>query len=52
MKELKEEINSAYKLLSTLQVSGDVVDVVAAVRAKLRRAYSLAEGKEKEAPNG
>lgn len=52
MKELKETIDSAYRMLSTLQVSGDAVDVVAAVRAKLRKAYSLAGEAAKEAPNG
>ena len=46
MKELMEEIDSAYKILSSLQVSGDAIDVIAAVRSKLRKAYKMAEAME------
>ncbi len=46
MEELKKEIQGAYELLSAMRVSGDAVDVMAAARCKLRRAWELAGGKE------
>ena len=42
MKELKQELDQAYKLVSTLRVDGDAVDVVSGIRAHLRRAWTLA----------
>lgn len=38
MDEIRKNLEAAYGLLSRLQVSGDVVDVVAAVRTALRAA--------------
>lgn len=38
MNEIKQNLEAAYGLLSQLQVSGDAVDVVAAVRTALRAA--------------
>lgn len=43
MEQVKKEVTDALAILSTLAVSGDVVDVMAAVRAKLKRAISLME---------
>ncbi len=43
MERVKKEVTDALAILSTLAVSGDVVDVMAAVRAKLKRAISLME---------
>ena len=43
MEQVKKEVTDALAILSTLAVSGDVVDVMAAVRAKLKRAISLIE---------
>lgn len=43
MEQAKKEVIDALAILSTLAVSGDVVDVMAAVRAKLKRAISLME---------
>lgn len=40
MQEIKSELESVYKLISGLTVSGDNVDIVAAVRAKLRKVYA------------
>lgn len=40
MQEIKSELESVYKLISGLTVSGDNVDIVAAVRAKLRKIYA------------
>ena len=43
MERVKKEVTDALAILSTLAVSGDVVDIMAAVRAKLKRAISLME---------
>lgn len=43
MNEVQAEINNAYKMLSSLFVSGDQVDVVAAVKLSLRRAFQMAK---------
>ena len=43
MNEIQKEINNAYKMLSSLLVSGDQVDVVAAVKLSLRRAFQMAK---------
>lgn len=51
MEELKAELKSIYNMLSTLQVSGDVVDVLAAVRSKLRKSYSMIDHLSKEEGN-
>lgn len=42
-KDLKTELDTAFKLISALAVSGDTVDVIAAVWEHLRAAYRLAE---------
>ena len=42
MSDLQKEINSAYTVLAAIPVSGDHVEVMAAVREHLRRAYKLA----------
>ena len=39
--ELKQEIDTAFGLISALLVKGDAVDAVAAAKAALRRAYAL-----------
>lgn len=44
-KDLKTELDTAFKLISALSVSGDTVDVVAAIRDHLREAYRLTEDK-------
>lgn len=50
--DLKTEIDAAFKLVSAVSVSGDVVDIVAKIRVHLREAYRLAEAAEKkEEPN-
>ncbi len=43
MSEFKTDVESIYAMLSTLQVSGDAVDVIAAVRAKLRKFRDMAD---------
>ena len=49
MNQIQVEIENAYRILSSATVSGDLVDVVAAARMSLRRAYQLAKDKEKSA---
>lgn len=46
MNDVKAEVESALAILSTLSVSGDAVDVMAAVRAKLKRAIKALESED------
>lgn len=46
MTDLQKEINEAFKLTSVVPVSGDAVDIMAAVRVHLRSAYNLAADTE------
>lgn len=41
METIKKEIDEAYAILSTIYVNGDAVDMVASVRAKLRKAANM-----------
>ena len=51
MNEIQSEINSAFTILSSAMVSGDLVDVIAAAKMSLRRAWQLAGDQEsKDAP--
>ena len=53
MSELQKELNEAYAALAAIPVSGDHVEVMAAARDHLRRAYKLAPSELREAePNG
>ena len=47
MTDLQKEINGAYNTLAAIPISGDYVEVMAAAREYLRRAYKLA-GLERE----
>lgn len=49
MNQVQENIREALRLLSALSVSGDAVDVMAAVKALLREADRLAAPEETEA---
>lgn len=49
---LQTEILTAYTQISKLQVSGDTIDLIAGVRAHLRKAYELTETKEGAEDNG
>lgn len=46
MNEIQSEINSAFTILSSAMVSGDLVDVIAAAKMSLRRAWQLAADQE------
>ena len=48
MSEIQKELDEVYKLVSVVQVSGDAVDVIATVRARLRKAYELAAAPDAE----
>lgn len=42
MKDLQEELIRAFSLISAIPVSGDGVDIMAAARERLRKAYRMA----------
>ncbi len=48
MKQILNDINQAYKLVSGLLVAGDAADTVAATRAMLRDAKNRCEEKIRE----
>lgn len=48
MNDIMNDIDAAFRMISTIPVSGDAVDAVAAARSKLRSAYAkLKEVSEK-----
>ena len=46
MKKIKQHLEEAFQLASSIPIQGDAVDVMAAVRVNLRTAYRLLEEKE------
>ena len=52
LKKIHDETASAYAILASLTVSGDAVDAIAAIRAKLRRIAELSAQEKKEDNNG
>ena len=53
MTDLQKEISDVYNALAAIPVAGDHVEVMAAAREHLRRAYKLAASELKEAnPDG
>lgn len=48
MNEILKELDTAYKLISSLPVCGDAVDIIADARARLRKVYTELENKEEE----
>lgn len=40
MQELMKDIDTAFKMISTVSVSGESVDMIAGARAKLRGVYA------------
>ena len=48
MNEILNELDTVYKLISSLPVRGDAVDVIADARARLRKVYTELENKEEE----
>ena len=43
MDEIMKDLETAFKATSAIPVTGDAVDAMAVVRAKLRKAYAEAE---------
>ena len=52
MKEIKQHLEEAFQLISSIPVKGDAVDVMAVVRSDIRAAYRLLEEKEKPVKEG
>lgn len=52
MNEVQKEINNAYKMISSIAVSGDAVDAVAACKMALRCAFNKAADEPTEADEG
>lgn len=53
MTDLQKELDQAFALVSAIPVSGDGVELMAAAREHLRKAFKLAEPeKEKESKDG
>ena len=53
MDELMKELDSVYKTVSSIPVTGDAVDAMAVVRAKLRKIYAeLDKAKEEVTADG
>ena len=48
MSELQKELEAVWKLLAAIPVQGDAVDILAAARGGLRRAYKMAEEEEEK----
>lgn len=48
MNELQKTINEAFEYICAIPVTGDAVEIMAAAKDALRRAYALAEDKGKE----
>ena len=51
MDEIMEEINNAFKLISSIPVQGDFVEIMAGARESLRKAFDLAKNIVSEAKN-
>ena len=53
MDEIMKELDSVYKTVSSIPVTGDAVDAMAVVRAKLRKIYAeLEKAKEEVTDDG
>ena len=53
MDEIMKELDSVYKTVSSIPVTGDAVDAMAVVRAKLRKIYAeLDKAKEEVTADG
>ena len=48
MDEVKKELDEAFRMLCGIAVSGDGVELMAAAKEHLRRAYALAKGEGKD----
>lgn len=48
MNEVQKTINEAFKYIASIPVTGDAVELMAAAKDALRRAYKLAEVAEED----
>ena len=49
MDELIKELDSAYRMISSVPVTGDAIDLIAGARASLRKVFdALSEMKEEQ----
>ena len=48
MDEIREELDCALKMLGTIFLSGDAVDVMAAAKQKIRKSIAMMDQKEVE----
>lgn len=48
MDEIIKELDEAYRVISSIPVTGDSVDAMAVVRAKLRKVYAELKNKSEE----
>lgn len=48
MTDLQKELDRAFRLLSSIPVAGDGVEMMAAAKERLRKAYQLAGGKQED----
>lgn len=51
MNELQKELDAVWNLLAGIPVKGDAVDIMAAARGGLRRAFKLAEKNDTNKPS-
>lgn len=51
MKDIMNDINSAFQMISSIPVAGDAVDTMAVARAKLKEAYRKLEVLDNNADN-
>lgn len=51
MDEVKKELDEIYRMISSIPVQGEAVELMAAARAKLRKAYASIEQMGKEVKN-
>ncbi len=52
METIMQKIDSAFRLISSIPVSNDMVDIMAMARNELRKAYAEAEKLSKEENDG
>ena len=52
MNDLQKELDKAFAMISNIPVTGDGVELMAAAREHLRRAYQLAKPEEEESDRG
>lgn len=51
MKDIMNDINGAFQMISSIPVAGDAVDTMAVARAKLKEAYRKLEVLDNNADN-